>query len=286
MLIKDYPKIYFKSITLQMNTLRIQIQNIALFLLLIGVVGIGQSTQAQSTEIPLSTQQNALDERHIREGLKECEYFLTTKPNNHTVLQKAAYFHYLIGWLYADNSAQKEHYIQFFDYANRAKQINPQDYQTSVLLAGAKSKMAAYLSVGDQVRIARELAQDVQLLMERRADDPQVMYISSWLNFKIGRVSLPKKFLASIFYDGLPEGMSVENAFILLEKAIHSKPHSIVYQYDLGLFYQRTGNDQKALVQYAKVTSMLPHSPEGFVYQHRAETRMKAMNASTNPTSR
>ena len=234
--------------------------------------------QKQPVETLLKLVQRFENEFQIREALQFYEQVLEDEPDNHDILLKAAYLHYRLGWLYVGKIERKDHYFKFFDYANRAKQINPQDYHTSLLLIGAKAKKAGYLSNGDQVRIARELERDIQALMDRKSNDPDTIYLLSWLNFKVGRVSALEKILAAILFGGLPKDMSVEKSFALMEKAIQLRPDYIVYQYDLGLFYQRTGNKLKARAQFEKVLSMQPHTSEGTIYQRRVHARMREIN--------
>lgn len=219
-----------------------------------------------------------LNEAQVRKALLDYEQILVSEPDNHDVLQKAAYLHYRLGWLYLRGEEKKEHYYKFFDYIGRAKQINPDEYYTSLLLAVAKAKIVGYLSLGDQVRMAREMTQDVQALVERRDDDPDILYLLSWINFKIGRIPQIKKVLASALFGGLPEGMSTAKAFSLLENAIQFRPDYIVYKYDLGYYYMKTGNPQMARLQFEEVRSMQPRSIEGVIYQKRAAGKIRALD--------
>ncbi len=234
--------------------------------------------QKSSVDSGLNQEYLYLNEAQVRKALLEYEQLLVSEPDNHDVLQKAAYLHYRLGWLYLSGEEKKEHYYNFFDYIGRAKQTHPDAYYTSLLLAVAKAKIVGYLSPGDQVRMAREMTQDVYALIERRGDDPDILYLLSWINFKIGRVPQIKKVLASALFGGLPEGMSTAKAFTLLENAIQFRPDYIVYQYDLGYYYMKTGNPQMARLQFEVVKSMQPRSSEGAIYQKRADGKIKELD--------
>ena len=218
------------------------------------------------------------NEVQVRKVLTEYEQILVSEPDNHDVLQKAAYLHYRLGWLYLNGEEKKEHYFKFFDYIKRAKKIHSDEYYTSLLLAVAKAKIVGYLSSGEQVRMAREMTQDVEALIEQKGDDPDVLYLMSWINFKIGLIPQIKKVLASALFGGLPEGMSTAKAFSLLENAIQFRPDYIVYQYDLGYYYMKTGNPEMARLQFEEVRSMQPRSSEGVIYQKRAAGKIRALD--------
>lgn len=270
-----------------MNIHRLKYIGIIVIVFLLGVTKSTQAAleqeveallrQKQPVETLLKLVQRFQDPSQIIEALRLYEQILEDEQDNHDILMKASYLHYRLGWLYAVGINKRYHYFKFFDYADRAKRIKPQDYHTSLLLAGAKAKKAGYLSHGDQVRSARELSRALQALMDRKDDNPDAIYLLSWLNFKVGRVSALKKILASVLFGGLPEEMSVEKAFALMEKAIQLKPNYIVYQYDLGLYYQRTGNKEKARLQFEKVRSMQPRSMEGGIYQNWGHGKLREM---------
>lgn len=267
---------------------RIKIAGLATFFLLVGFVcstwasqepyGDDVLQQKFSVDSELNQEQVYQNEAQVRKTLAEYEQILVNEPDNHDVLQKAAYLHYRLGWLYLSGEEKKEHYLKFFDYIGRAKKIQPDEYYTSLLLAVAKAKIVGYLSSGDQVRMAREMTQDVQALMEQKGDDPDILYLLSWINFKIGQIPKVKKVLASAIFGGLPEGMSTAKAISLLENAIQLRPDYIVYQYDLGYYYMKTGNPRMARLQFEEVGSMQPRSSEGAIYKKRADGKIRELD--------
>ena len=228
------------------------------------------------------TTQNLRDESQVKDTLRQYEKILQSDPDNHEFLLKAAYLYYRLGWLYAGKKDKKDYYFKFFDYATRASKLAPQEYRSSLLLAVAKAKIAGYLSHKDQVRIARELAKETEKLVKSKGDDPDPVYLLSWLNFEIGRISTFNKILAAALFGGLPDGLSVENAFTLMDKAIQFRQDYAIYRYDLGFYYLRTGVKDKARQQFEQVLMMRPQSTEEIVYQQRAAAKIREMNKPVN----
>ncbi len=223
--------------------------------------------------------QNLHEETQVREALQRCEEILRESPDAHEVLLQAAYLSYRLGWLFADRNERKKLYFKLFDYAARARQVAPTEYRTALLLAVAKAKTAEYLSRLDQVRIARELAQEATELVQQQANDSDAIHLLSWLNFKVGSVSPLQKVLAAALFGGLPKGLSVENAFIQLQRARQLRPEYVVYQYDLGIYHLRTGEKEKARRQFDQVLARPTHTAEERVYQRRARSRLDEMAA-------
>lgn len=212
----------------------------------------------------------------LEEALQFCEELLENEPDNHDMLRKAAYLHYRLGWLYANRKGEKkDHYQKFYAYAKRAKRIQPDDYHTSFMLVAAKAKNIRFMSPGDQVRSARELAVELQGLLAQDMENIDILYLLSWLNFEIGRVPTYKRVLAAVLFGGLPEGMTIEKGFSLLSRVTKKRPGYLAYSYDLGLYYMLLENFEKAKFQFKKVLSMRPTSTEGFIYHHWSRGRVK-----------
>lgn len=231
----------------------------------------------RSSVLPVEDLKNLHDEAAVREMLRRCEEFLRHTPDNHEIRRKAAYLSYRLGWLFAEKNERKDCYFTFFDHASRAAALAPQDYQSMLLLAVAKAKIVEYQSHADQVRLARELASEVEALVRRQPNDPDANHLLSWLNFKVGSISPVQKILAAAFFGGLPKGLTVDKAFVLMDKAMHLRPEYVVYQYDLGFFYLRIGAFDKARLQFEQVLARQVHSAEDRVYQRRAMGRLREL---------
>lgn len=237
-----------------------------------------ESSRWSGTQQFSSNPQNFNDEAEIRKVLRGCEGQLLENPDSHELRLQAAYLYYRLGWLFVGKDERKQCYFKLFDHATKAAELAPQDYHTALLLAVAKAKIVEYLPHADQVRIARELARETESLVRRQGDDPDSIHLLSWLNFKIGSLSSLQKMLAAAFFGGLPQNLDVDQAFVLLERAMQLRPDYVVYQYDLGFFYLRTGVKDKARRQFEQVLARRPQTAEERVYQRRALAKMRELN--------
>ena len=210
------------------------------------------------------------------EALQLFEHILAEEPDNYQALLNSGFLHFRQGWLYREKGTeeQKQHYLKLAAYAERALLSKPEDYQARLLQVVAKAKTAGFLPPGDQVHIARELHRDLPALIALAGNDPDPIYIFSWLNLKVGAVGSFERMLASMFFGGLPEDLTTRNAVALMQKAIGLRPDYSVYYYDLGLFRQRLGQAREARELFEKVLAMEPKTPEEKVYRKWAEQRL------------
>lgn len=214
------------------------------------------------------------DDSRMRELLQTIEGELLLNPDDQLLLQRAAYLHFRIGWLYSRKTVRKEHYLRFFDLASKANETTGGQYYSSLLLAVSKAKIIEYLSHAEQVRVARDVVEEAKELIERGGRDPDAVHLLSWLNFEIGQVSSINKTIAALFFGGLPDGMTVDNAYTLMEQLIQTRPDYSVYRYDLGYYYWRAGKMEKALELFQHVLTMVPKTPEEYVFQEKAADKL------------
>ena len=246
------------------------------FVLLLGMI-LYQSCLSKAAPLPPHQEENPQavqkilhNRNELEQSLRSCETDLKKTPGNPALLRKCAYLHYLLGWLYGEDVDKKKHFFSLLNYAKQAYALSPEDYRSFLLLTVANAKTINYLQPGDQVRMVHRLVHDTKALLLRKQDDPDVFYLLGWLNFKVGRISPIQKFLASVLFGGLPENLTVKNGFTFLNRARSLRPDSVVYTYDLGLFFLRTGQKKKAMIQFQKAQSMNASTLQDKVYRRRA----------------
>ncbi|WP_457576310.1 hypothetical protein [Desulfomarina sp.] len=229
-------------------------------------------------EDPQTVQKLLSDRNELEKSLLSCESELKQTPENPALLRKCAYLHYLTGWLYGEEVDKKKHFFSLLKYAKKAYSLSSEDYRNFLLLTVANAKTINYLQPGDQVRMVHQLVQATKNLLLQKHDDPDVYYLLGWLNFKVGQISSIRKFLASVLFGGLPENLTIKKGFVFLKRAKTLRPDSVVYTYDLGLFFLRTGQKKKALIQFQKAQSMAASTLQDKVYRHRATEQITGLN--------
>jgi regulator of microtubule dynamics protein 3 len=236
------------------------------------------SIAEENSEVLMARALQLRDGNREAEALPLFEAVLREAPGNYQALLNAAFIHFRLGWLYSDQKEEKDHYMKMQGYARRALNQRPMEYQAKLMCLVAKAKTAGYLSPRQQVRIAKELQQELEALMASNKNDPDTLYFLSWLNYKVGKLGSLEKMLASVFFGGLPENLTIENAVELMQKAIELRPDYSIYYFDLGLFEQRLGQREKARSLFEKVLSMAPRKSEELVYRKWAERKLSELS--------
>jgi tetratricopeptide (TPR) repeat protein len=214
-----------------------------------------------------------------RQAVDLYEKVLAIQSDNRDALWNAAYLHIRLGWIDVDASNRRRHYQQAHAYAERIFRRHPDSYEAHLVMGAAKAKLAEFLSVGEKVRTARELEEHARFLLKQRTDNPDVWYLFGWWHFELARASMTDRFLAGLFYGGLPADASMDEAIDCLQKAIALRPSYSVYHHDLGLFYERTGNPSKAREMYRTAIHLSPRAPEDSIFIEKARKRLARLES-------
>lgn len=214
------------------------------------------------------------DEHHTRQTLQQYNALLQKDSANFTALLQKGHLHLRLGWLYTDKAERRNHFLKLFKTAQAAHGLQPDSYEAKLLYIIGRAKTAQYLSRDEQVCLAGELKNDLELFMKDYPDDTNALYILSWLNFKVGRTSKLEHFLAGLLFCGLPDTLTSERAVLLMQKAIALRPGYPVYIFDLALFYERLGKREEARRLFEQVAQLAPETPENLFYRKRAAEKL------------
>ena len=238
--------------------------------LLFGVLSTSGHTEQQITE----KEKSLLKKEYQLHA--DCNLALAQAPDSYQALWQAAYSNLRLGWLTGEKEIRKAHYLKALNQAHSAYALQPETYDSHLILGIAQAKTIGYISRIKQVGIAREIGEHARFLLSKRTDDPDLWYIFSWWNFKLSRVKKVDRMFALIL-GGLPKGTSLKKAYDAIDRAISLRPTYAAYLYDAGLFYERTGHSQKAEDFYKRVFSLQPTTPEDFMFIRRAGKKIQSL---------
>lgn len=243
--------------------------------LALAVLGFAAATSAADHSAILAEAIQLKEQYRDAEALAVLERLLDLSPNDAGVLLHAAHLHFRLGWLHGEGEERRRRFFAANQAAQKALALAPADVAIRLMAVVTKGKIAGYLSSGEQVRIAREVYQEVEDLAKLLGPDHvDLLHVRSWLHFKVGKTSSVERVFAKLLFGGLPEDLSVATAVTLMRRAMELRPESLIYPYDLGIFYQRLGQEEEARPWFEKVLAMAPATPEDKVYQGWARKRL------------
>lgn len=243
--------------------------------LALAVLAFATTVRAEQNSAELAEALLLKEQYRDAEALAVLERLLNNTPNDATALLQVAHLNFRLGWLHGEGEERRRRFFAADQAAQKALALAPADVSTRLMAVVAKGKIAAYLSSGEQVRIAREIREDLDLLEKLTGPDQvDLLHVRSWLHFKVGKTSPVERLLARVLFGGLPEDLNVDTAFALMRRAMELRPESPVYPYDIGIFYQRLGDAEQARPWFERVLAMTPATPEDKVYQDWARKRL------------
>jgi len=223
------------------------------------------------------------DKYQYEASLEVLEEVINLEPFNHEALWRASFSYIRIGWLIEEDGKQEsekrriEAFTNARKFAIRAYEIDPENYESIFVLGGSKAKLAKYRPIKEQIQIAWDIKDFADRMLAINDQDPNVYYFLAWWNFEIGGASLFERFMAKLFFGGLPEGATVQKGFDLMEKAISLKPEYAVYHHDLGLFHLQTESYKEARKAFRNTLVCPTKTPEDSIYKSYAQKRLKQL---------
>jgi tetratricopeptide (TPR) repeat protein len=247
--------------------------------LALAVLGVAGSVFAESSSTLFIEALRLKEEHRDAEALGLIEKLLEQEPKNAKILLHAAHLHFRLGWLYGEKEERRRRFFLADQAAQKALTLAPDDVAIRLITVVTKGKIAGYLSSGEQVRIAREVRAEVDSLVALLGPNHvDLLHVQSWLHFKVGKTSSLERLVAKVLFGGLPEDLDIDTAMTLMRRAMELRPQSLVYPYDLGIFYQRLGQPEEARPWFEKVLAMAPATAEDRVYQGWAQQRLERLN--------
>jgi tetratricopeptide (TPR) repeat protein len=162
-------------------------------------------------------------------------------------LRRKAYDQYELGLASAD---KRERSAQFHRAAELARQIieaDPQSAEGYKWLAIAQGAQAEDADVETQIRLSRQIKENIEKALSLDPDDDISMLVLSRWHYKVASLDGWTRALVTLVYGSLPEA-SLEKAEALLLEAI-AKTDRIVHRYSLAKVYHRMGKREAALQQ-------------------------------------
>ncbi len=214
------------------------------------------------------------------EAIEILEEVLESEPKNYEALWRTSYSYIRVGWLVEEDNDEAEErrklaFITAREFAIKAYTLSPDQYESILVLGGANAKLAKYLSLKEQIQIAWDIKDFADRMLAIDDQSADVYYFLAWWHFKVGSASSFERFMAKIFFGGLPQGADVQKGFEAIRKAIDLNPGYAVYHYDLGIFYSKTDAPEEARSCFNNALTCPSSTPEDSIYKRYATMRLE-----------
>lgn len=159
------------------------------------------------------------------------------------------------GRLGKEQKVQKVVYVEKArQYAERAIKSNPKHVNAHLSLAislGLQSEISS--SASEKVKNAKLIYQEGKTLLQLDSNLAVGHFILGKWHYELGKLNWMERAACDLFFGGMPEGVSMENALRYLQHASKLEPNTILFLYNEALVHQQLDNEKKSveLLRYA-----------------------------------
>lgn len=170
---------------------------------------------------------------------------LALRPDDPEILQKIAKQLSDATFGETDETKKQRLVAEALTYAQRAAALAPDNAENVLSLAVLYGKLGIYADTGDKIEYARLIQQFAEKAL---ALDPEYAWahhvLGQW-HLAMAELGATKRFLAGLFYGGLPRG-SQTIGFEHLKRAVELEPDVLAHRAALGLACQHVGQTAEA----------------------------------------
>ena len=228
---------------------------------------------AQTFEAGLALEQAFKDE----EALAVYEQIIKANPNHIDALAHGSRMLLNIGGRPQTDKARKSFLVNKAQgYAERAVKLNERHAQAHLSLAiayGLQSEISS--SASEKVKNAKLIYKEGKTLLKLDSNMAVAHFILGKWHLELARLNWMERAACNLFFGGMPEGVSLDNAIAYMQRASTLEPGTILYLYNEALAYHHSDDDKKAL-QILKQAITLPNkNPDDDIRKEKCKTLMR-----------
>ena len=184
------------------------------------------------------------------EALALYEQIIKANPNHAEALTHGSrMLSNIAGRLKTNQKSEKSGYIdQARGYAERAVAIDPNNanaHLAFVVSLGLESEISS--SASEKVRNAKVIYKEGKTILKLDSNMAVGYFILGKWHLELGQLNWMERAACDLFFGGMPEDVSLEQALIYMQRASKLKPNNILFLYNEALVYQQLDNDKKAI---------------------------------------
>ncbi|WP_347159012.1 hypothetical protein [Pontibacter chitinilyticus] len=171
------------------------------------------------------------------EALALYEQVLCTSADNYEALCKASYLHCRIGDRFTDESSKLDHFEKARELALQAYALEPEDAEANYVMALSMGCTAMVSGPKQRLASIYQMKPFIdQALASNRQHDGAWYILGRWY-FKVANLNIAEQAAAKLFFGGIKDKVTNQDAVEALQNAIRYNPNNIRYYYDLACVY-------------------------------------------------
>ena len=249
-----------KPLVYTRNTFLMMARAVAVVLISIGPL------QAQSIDEFIN--QGLQNEREWKDeaALKQYEAALKIQPNHTLALVRSSRMLCNIGGRSKDKEFKRSHAMKARQIALKAIQINHADKEAHlcyILSLGIMAEMAD--NPREKLANAKIIKREAEYILKLDSTFAPAYYILGKWHFAIASLSRIETMFCNLFFGGVPEGASIDEALRCYDKAIRFWPDYIVFYYGKALVLHYKGEETETITALKKALQLAPRDPDDHI---------------------
>jgi tetratricopeptide (TPR) repeat protein len=214
------------------------------------------------------------------EALAVYEQILKTNPNDVDALARASrMLSNMGGRLEKNQKTQKEPLVnKARDYAERAVAINPNHLNAHLSLAvslGLQSEISSNAS--EKVKNAKLIYTEGKTLLRLDSNLAVGYFILGKWHLELGQLNWMERAACDLFFGGMPEDVSMEQALIYVQRASRLEPNTILFLYNEALVQQQLDNDKKAIELLRYSLTLANREPDDDIRKEKCRALLREL---------
>jgi regulator of microtubule dynamics protein 3 len=218
------------------------LQKYTLCMLLCVMANSVTAVAGAGTEVLLKKAAELMSNYKDSEALTLYEQVLLTEPENYTALCKASLLNFRIGDRVSDESSKLEYFTKAKQFAQKAYVLKPTHADANYVMALSVGSLA--MISGPKKRLAgiNQVKTFIDTAIENDPQHAGAWHLLGRWHFKMANLNLAEVAASKMFFGGLYEPASNEEAVTAIRTAISFNSNNIQYYYDLATIYQELKN--------------------------------------------
>ncbi|MBB6610127.1 hypothetical protein H7F15_03670 [Pontibacter sp. Tf4] len=172
------------------------------------------------------------------EALAMYEEVLQVSPENYTALCKASILNCRIGERITDEGTKVAFYTRAKEYATKAYLLKPDDTEANYVMALTVGAMAMVSGPKQRLAGINQMKPFLDVALAKNSKHADSWYLLGRWYFKMANLNFAEQAAAKLFFGGVCDEATNDEAAAALQKAIKYNPGNIQYYYDLATIYK------------------------------------------------
>ena len=247
------------------------------FILILGLAAPAAEAGAAESgyEKLLERAEQLLNHYKDSEALTLYEEVLAAAPDNYQALCRASFLHSRIGDRYTDDTRKMDHFGKAKEYAMRAYELNPADDESNYVMALSLSCIAMQSGPKQRLAVTNQVKSFLDAALAENPENAGAWHLLGRWYYKMANLNFAEVAASKMFFGGVCEEATNEDAVRALQLAVQYNPENIRYYYDLASVLHDLKDQQACVATLEKALTLQLQTKEELELSRRCKIMLQ-----------